>query len=264
MRKQTIGLALGSGGAKGFAHIGVFKALEEHQVKIDVVAGSSMGSMVGAFYAMGMRPTMMEGLATSLKWRHWVDLTVPKMGMVVGDKVRDMVALLTRNADIQETNVPLAIVATDLKSQRSVCFRSGRIADAVRASISIPGIFIPYVWQEGMYVDGGVLDPIPVRAAYALGANVVIAVDVSSNAPVSPPESMADVIWQSLDVMQAFAFSTRNSEADFTVTPDLREVGTSSFHKARQAIAAGYQATIAVMPQILELCATDTKYNSGS
>lgn len=263
MRKHTIGLVLGSGGAKGFAHIGVIKALEEHQIPVDVIAGSSMGSMVGAFYAMGMRPNMMEGLATSLKWRHWLDLTVPKMGMVLGDKVRDMVALLTKNGDIRDAKLPLAIVATELTRQQSVCFRSGRIADAVRASISIPGVFIPYVWQDGVYVDGGVLNPLPIEIAYSLGADVVIAVDVSATTLGTPPESMVDVIMQSLDIMQSHAFSLRNTTATVTISPDLREVGTSNFHKARQAIDAGYEATIKLMPKIIEVSTMTTGYSNG-
>lgn len=250
MGRLTVGVALGSGGAKGLAHIGVLKALAEQNVPIDLVAGSSMGSLVGSLYATGMKPGFMEKLAVSLHWRHWVDLTVPRIGLISGKKIHQLVWTLTRGLNVNDANIPLVIVATELMSRRVVRFRSGPIADAVRASISIPGVFVPYVTKEGVFVDGGVLDRVPVSSAKGLGADIVIGVDVAGGAKDMVPETMLDVIMQSLDLMQEHS-PYRAEAADILIRPDLSHVGTSQFHKAAEAMAIGYEATLAVMEDIM-------------
>lgn len=254
MERHTIGVALGSGGAKGFAHVGVLRALEEHHVPIDVLSGSSMGSLVGALYVMGMRPSFMERLARTLTWRHWVDVTVPRVGLVAGRKVHELVALLTRNATFEQTDIPFAVVATELLSRRLVTFRAGTLADAVRASISIPGVFVPYVHDDGVFVDGGVIERVPISAAKSLGATVVIAVDVAGTHKHSiVPETMLDVVMMSLDAMQEQFIEERLQEADICIRPDLSEIRSSQFHKAGDAVEIGYQATMAEMSRILEV-----------
>jgi NTE family protein len=249
MQGRKLGLALGSGAARGLAHIGVLQALTTHHIPVSAIAGSSMGSLVGALYASGIPPKYMEGLACALRFRHWVDFTVPKMGLISGERIREMVALLTRNEMIEDLPVPLAIVATELLGRKSVTFRAGNAADAVRASISIPGIFVPFVMNGGIFVDGGVLDRVPVEAAYNLGADFVIAVDVGSGRSDYKPESMIDVIVQSLDVMQDFG-TGQSTRADITIVPELDDIGPSQFHKAKQAIDAGYEAVMKVMEQL--------------
>ena len=250
--RPIVGLALGSGGAKGLAHIGVLKALVEHEVPIHVVAGSSMGSLVGAFYATGMRPDFMERLATTLHWRHWVDLTVPRVGLIAGRKIHQLVWTLTRGLDVNESPIPLAIVATELTMRKVITFDSGPIADAVRASISIPGVFVPYVTNSGVYVDGGVVERVPVQAARTLGADFVIGVDVAGLGRSPLPETMLDVVMQSLEIMQEHSNSITVTP-DVLIQPDLSKIGASHFQKARDAIAIGYDATLAVMPSILRL-----------
>jgi NTE family protein len=248
--RPTVGVALGSGGAKGFAHVGVLKALEENGISPSVVAGSSMGSLVGAFYATGMRPDFMERLACTMSWRHWIDLTVPKVGLISGEKIRQMLTVLTRGSKIEDANRRLAIVATELTQRKRVVFTSGLIADAVRASISIPGIFVPYVTPDGVFVDGGVIDRVPVDVAKQLGADVIIAVDVATVQKSSVPENMMDVIMQSLDIMQQHSVDFRSPHASLYIEPDVSHVGTSQFHRAKDAIVAGYEATIEKMEDI--------------
>jgi len=250
LNSPVVGIAFGSGGAKGFAHIGVLKALEEAHIPIDVVAGTSIGSLIGAFYATGMTPHFMERLAQTLRWRHWVDLTVPKMGMIVGDKILNIVSLLTRGLAFEDTNIPLAIVATDLLTRTGVTFGSGPIAKAVRASISIPGVFVPYVTTQGVYVDGGVVERVPVIAARQLGADIVIGVDVGVSTQYAPPETMFDVIMQSLDIMQSQVHATQTPLSDMLIAPDMKSIGTSHFHKVNEAIAAGYEAALHTVPEI--------------
>ncbi|MCL6627602.1 MAG: patatin-like phospholipase family protein [Alicyclobacillus shizuokensis] len=257
MRKRRVALALGSGGAKGFAHVGVLKAFDEHQIQVDVVTGSSMGSLVGAFYVTGMRPDFMERLASSLRWRHWIDLRVPKLGLIGGDKVWEMVKLLTRGLAIEELDRPFAAVATDLVARRAVILRSGLLADAVRASIAIPGVFVPLRKGGQVLVDGGVIERVPVAAARALGADLVIGVDVSTGTRPSVPETMLDVIMQSLDIMQEQLLV--HHPADLLIAPDLSSIGTSHFHKAKEAIRLGYEAAQAKMPDIVALLGSRTE-----
>ncbi|MCY0886911.1 MAG: patatin-like phospholipase family protein [Alicyclobacillaceae bacterium] len=259
----TIGLALGSGGAKGFAHVGVLRALEEHGVRVGVISGSSMGGLVAAFYATGMQPAFMEQLATTLRRRHWIDFTVPKMGMVSGDRVRTMVALLTRQLAIEQANIPLAIVATDLLNRRKVVFKSGSIADAVRASVSIPGVFVPVVHDGGVLVDGGVLDRVPVEVTRELGADKVIAVDVSTNTLPQPPTSLVDVFFQSLDLMQEQVYAGVRQSADVTIVPDVSAVGISQFGKAKIAIEAGYEAALQKINDIDDMLQTVKTLRNG-
>jgi NTE family protein len=253
MAKPTVGIALGSGGAKGLAHIGVLKALEDHGISPEVVAGSSMGSMVAAFYATGMRPDFMERFACTLSWRHWMDITVPKIGLISGEKIRQMLTILTRGSKIEDANRRLAIVATDLTQRKSVVFTSGSIADAVRASISIPGIFVPYVTPDGVFVDGAVVDRVPVDVAKRLGADIVIGVDVATVQKSFLPENMMDVIMQSIDIMQQHTVDFRSPNANVYIEPDLSQVGASHFHKAKEAIAAGYEATCEKINEIHNL-----------
>ncbi|WP_029420557.1 patatin-like phospholipase family protein [Alicyclobacillus macrosporangiidus] len=250
MADTVIGLALGSGGAKGFAHIGVLRALEEHEIPIHVVTGSSMGSLVGALYVTGMRPQFMERLAASLHMRHWLDLVVPKVGLVAGEKVHEMLRLLTHNATFEELERPFACVATDLLHRRKVILNTGNVADAVRASISIPGVFVPVVTEEGVLVDGGVLDRVPVAAARQLGADVVIGVDVSAAHRARVPETVLDVVTMSIDVMQEYSLRAPDNVPDVAIEPDVSDIGTSQFHRSAEAAAAGYAAAVASIPKI--------------
>lgn len=261
--RKTLGLALGSGGAKGFAHVGVLKALEEHGIRPDVVTGSSMGSLIGAFYVTGMRPAFMERLATTLSWRHWIDLTVPRMGLISGQKIHQMVTMLTRRLRFEDVEPRFGVVATELTQRRSVLFASGSIADAVRASIAIPGVFVPYVNADGVFVDGGVLERVPVHACRTLGADVVIAVDVAAVLRSAVPETIMDVIMYSIDVMQQQLVEPRVQHADLRIEPDLSDMGTSQFQRAKEAMARGYEAAMAMMPQIVALAASCRDDGSG-
>ncbi len=258
MAWPTIGLALGSGGAKGFAHIGVLRALEENGIPVGVLAGTSMGALVAALYATGISPHMMEGLAAQLRRRYWLDFTVPKMGLIGGTKVHHLMSLLTHFADFSQTRIPLAIVATDLTQKRLVTFTSGLVADAVRASISIPGVFVPFIHQGGVYVDGGVLERVPVAAARRLGGQVILGVDVAATPRNAAPETIVDVIVQSLDMMQRPLAEVGADAADVWIKPEVGDIGTSHFERVREAAQMGYQATVEQLEQIRVLLGKQT------
>lgn len=256
MKRPKVGLALGSGGARGFAHIGVIKVLEEEGIPIDIIAGSSMGSLVGAFYSAGMNPEMMMKLAVHLKKKYWLDYTVPKMGFVTGEKIKEMVRILTHGKHIEQLDIPLAIVATDLEKGERVVFTQGPIAQAVRASVSIPGIFVPEEVDGRLLVDGGVIDRVPITVAKDLGAGVVIGVDVGMISTEGKLTSIFDVIAQTIQVMEREIFKFRTVEADVMITPSVGQYSATNFTQIEELITAGEEAARRAIDQIKEVLHT--------
>ncbi|KEO81936.1 patatin-like phospholipase family protein [Tumebacillus flagellatus] len=243
MRKPRIGLALGAGGARGFAHVGVLQVLEKMGIEIASIAGSSMGSMVGAFYCNGMDTKYLEQLAVNLKRRHWIDFTVPKMGFVNGTRIMEMVRFLTKGQNIEDLRVPLAIVATDVERGERVVFREGPIDQAVRASISIPGIFIPHRYQGRLLIDGGVIDRVPIHVAREMGADIVIAVDVGLFDRETQVKSIFDVIFQSIEIMEREILRSRMLDADLVIRPDVGHISSTAFTQIDEAVRLGREAT---------------------
>ena len=143
LQRPKIGLALGSGGARGFAHLGVIKVLRDEGIPIDMIAGSSMGAMAGCFYAAGLDTERLYKISKTFKRKYYLDFTVPKMGFIAGKRVKELIRIFTYGKEIQDLDIPIAVVATDVVTGEKVVFKDGPIADAVRASIAIPGIFTP-------------------------------------------------------------------------------------------------------------------------
>ncbi len=178
-----IGLALGSGSAKGWAHIGVIQALNEAEINVDYIAGTSIGALVGAFYAAGKIDTIKQ-TALRLDWKQilsFFDVVFPKSGLIDGKRITDFIRkeIKESNIDISEFHIPFCAVSTDLKSGHEVLISEGSIVDAIRASISIPGIFTPVFKNDGILVDGGLVNPVPVSVARKMGADFIIAVDLN-------------------------------------------------------------------------------------
>jgi len=179
--RPTIGLALGSGSARGLAHIGVIRAIEEAGINVDVVAGTSIGALIGAVYASGHLDTLEQDFRR-IDWRRigtLLDPVFPKSGLIDGRKIAGFVRAHVPLNAIEQLPVPFCAVATDLTNGEEVMIRHGDLIDAVRASISVPGIFSPVRHDGRILVDGGLADPVPVSAARALGADIVIAVDLN-------------------------------------------------------------------------------------
>ncbi|KMY49338.1 patatin-like phospholipase family protein [Peribacillus loiseleuriae] len=239
MREPKIGLALGSGGARGFAHLGVIKVLKEAGISIDMIAGSSMGALVGSFYAAGSDVERLYRLSKAFKRKYYLDFTVPKMGFVAGKKVKELIRVFTYNKRIEELDIPLAIVATDIKKGEKVVFQSGPIAEAVRASISIPGIFVPEKIGDRLLVDGGVIDRVPVSVVRSMGADLVIAVDVSNVKKEIEITSIYDVIMQSLDILQMELTESRKLSSDVMIRPHVENYNSKSFTNINEIITIG-------------------------
>ncbi|RFU63388.1 patatin-like phospholipase family protein [Peribacillus glennii] len=239
MREPKIGLALGSGGARGFAHVGVIKVMKEEGIPIDMIAGSSMGALIGTFYAAGLDIERLYKLARVFKRKYYLDFTVPKMGFISGKRVKELIRVFTYGRRLEELDIPVAVVATDIKRGDKVLFREGPIAEAVRASISIPGIFVPERIGGRLLVDGGVIDRVPVSVAREMGADIVVAVDVAKVKQDQEITSIYDVIIQSLDILQMELVKSREFAADIMIRPPVEKYNSKAFTDISEIISIG-------------------------
>ncbi|UXY14731.1 patatin-like phospholipase family protein [Chitiniphilus purpureus] len=245
-----IGLALGGGAAKGFAHIGVIKMLEASGIKPDFVAGTSAGSVVGALYTSGMNAFALQEESFGLDEAKIRDVSLLSGGLVRGQKLQDYVNQLVRKRPLEKLGVPFAAVATELETGRRVVFTRGNTGMAVRASSSIPGVFEPVLINGKRYVDGGVVSPVPVDAARQLGADLVIAVDISSKANGVAPSNMIGIVNQAIMIMGQKLGEQELSRADVIIRPRVGRIGPSDFEQRNVAILEGEKAALAVLPLI--------------
>lgn len=250
MEHPKIGLALGSGGARGFAHLGVIMALTEAGIPIHLIAGSSMGALVAGFYGAGIDLDRLYKLSTAFKRKYFLDFTVPKMGLISGKKVKEFIKVFTHGKNIEELSIPIGIVATDLLTGEKVVFRDGPVAEAVRASISIPGIFVPEKYNGRIFVDGGVSDRVPVSVAKEMGADIVIAVDVSRVKRNAEITSIYDVIMQSIDIMQAEILNSREIASTVMIRPPVESYSSRAFTNIEEIINIGKEETKKHLSQI--------------
>jgi NTE family protein len=248
--KLRIGLALGGGAAKGFAHIGVIKMLEANGIHPDVVAGTSAGSVVGALYASGMDPFQLQETAFAMDESSIRDVRLFSGGVVQGQKLQDYVNQMVKNRPLDKLSIPFAAVATQLETGQRTVFVRGNTGQAVRASSSVPGVFEPVEINGKHYVDGGVVSPVPVDAARQLGADVVIAVDISTKASGANPVGMINIVGQSISIMGQKLGEQELARADIVIRPNVNQIGSADFEQKNQAILEGERAALAAMPAI--------------
>lgn len=247
-----IGLALGGGAAKGFAHIGVIKMLEANGFTPDMVAGTSAGSLVGALYASGMDAFALQEKAVALDEASIRDLQWSAGGLVKGQKLQDYVNAQVNQRPLEKLGKPFVAVSTRLEDGKRTVFARGNTGQAVRASSSIPGVFEPVLISGQHYVDGGVVSPVPVDAVRELGADIVIAVDISDKPRGQKPGNLLGTMGQSLAIMGQKLGQAELTRADITVRPKVLDMGPADFNQRAQAIVEGEKAALAVMPQIRE------------
>ena len=245
-----IGIALGGGAAKGFAHIGVIKMLEANGFEPVVVSGTSAGSVVGALYASGMNAFEMQSKAVALDEASIRDVRLFSGGLVQGQKLQDYVNAQVNNRPAEKLNKPFAAVATNLETGERAVFVRGNVGQAVRASSSIPGVFEPVKIGSNTFVDGGVVSPVPVDAARQLGADIVIAVDISSKASGRTPTGMLGIVNQSIAIMGQRLGEQELARADVVIRPKVLDIGAADFSQRGTAILEGEKAAMAAMPQI--------------
>lgn len=253
-RTIKIGLALGGGAARGFAHIGVIKALEAQGIVPDIVVGTSAGSVVGALYAAGNAGFALQKMALEMDEAAISDWAVPlfskSSGVLKGEALQAYVNKAVHGAPMEKLKIPFGAVATDLKSGQPILFRRGNTGMAVRASSAVPGVFQPVKIGEHTYVDGGLVAPVPVRFAREMGADFIIAVNISTQTDQQAAISSLEVLMQTFSIMGQRINQFELKEADVVIQPSLGAMGGGDFNGRNRAILAGEQAASALMPQI--------------
>jgi len=247
-----IGLALGGGAARGFAHVGVIQVLEEAGIQPQLVTGTSAGSLVAAIYASGKKGEELQRVALTMEEAAIADWTLPlfSRGMLRGEALARYVNTQVRSRLIEEMPIPLGIFATDLKTGAGVLFQRGDTGTAVRASSAVPAVFQPVKISGRDYVDGGLVSPVPVRAARGMGAELVIAVDISSPPEGSVTDGTLEILLQTFSIMGKSINSLELRDADVVVRPALSGISSGDFSARRRSIEAGRAAMLAAMPQL--------------
>jgi NTE family protein len=254
--RPKIALVLGGGAARGFAHIGVIRELEQEKIPIDMIVGTSVGSLIGAIYAYDANSFDLEWTAFTLEKDDLFDyglLTAfTGMGAAKGDKLEAFVKNKVPVQNIEGLKIPFAAVATDLNRGTRVVLDRGSVAKAVRASSAIPGVFNPVEYQGKLLVDGGVIDNIPVSVARERGADIVIAVDISENVTNFNITNLVDVMLQAVNIMAAENAKHQRKEADVLISPAVGNVGMLDFSQKKRCMQAGIEAAQKAMPEIRE------------
>jgi len=265
LHKRKVGLALSGGAARGLAHVGVLATLEKEGIPIDMIAGTSMGSIIGAFYAAGKDISQITETVVSLNWRRMlslIDFTLPKTGFIKGEKIKNWLNSIIGDIGFEDLKIPFACVATDINTGEEVVIKQGSVVEAVRASASIPVIFTPAKYQGRYLIDGGLVNPVPIRVLKQMGAAFTIAVNVNSyiangtqgnnNGQIENPKApnIFSIVMRMLSIMGYQAAMSGLKEADVTITPKVGHIKPGNFHRARECILQGQQATRHVIPQI--------------
>lgn len=249
-RKPKIGLALGGGAARGFAHIGVIKMLESHGIVPDYVVGTSAGAVVGSLYAGGYDAFAMQKIAVQLDEKIFADWTLGGRGLLKGEALQDFINQHLNKRPLEKLNKPFATVATDLNSGERVVFRTGDTGMAVRASAAVPGVFQPTQFRGRSFVNGGLTSPVPVQAAREMGADIVVAVDISDRPEGQPVNSLAAILWQTTTIMGGIIGANELKGADIVIRPKLRYVKSWDFTARHDAMLEGEKAALAALPNI--------------
>jgi len=248
--KIGLALALGGGAARGFAHIGVIKMLESHGIVPDYVVGTSAGAVVGSLYAGGYDAFAMQKIAVQLDEKIFADWTLGGRGLLKGEALQDFINQHLNKRPLEKLNKPFATVATDLNSGERVVFRTGDTGMAVRASAAVPGVFQPTQFRGRSFVDGGLTSPVPVQAAREMGADIVVAVDISDRPEGQPVDSLAAILWQTTTIMGGIIGANELKGADIVIRPKLRYVKSWDFTARHDAMLEGEKAALAALPNI--------------
>lgn len=252
-RTAKVALVLGAGASKGFAHIGVLKVLESNNIPVHMIVGTSAGSFVGSLYAYGFNAYQLQKMAIAIEKGDIADVGIPDNGFIRGELLEGYVNRMVKNTPIEKMRIPFYAVATNIQSGQEIVFGKGNTGTAVRASCSIPGIFRPVKLGAQMYVDGGVVSPVAVDAARQQGADVVIAVDISSDVDSAQPEGTMETILQSINIMYSKVAKAQLSKADIVIRPKVGHIGSADFLKRHEAIIEGEKAALEALPKIREL-----------
>lgn len=249
-----VALVLSGGAARGFAHVGVIRALEQEKIPIDLIVGTSVGSLIGAIYASDRNSFELEWTAFQLEKDSLFDYgmftAITGMGLAKGAKLEEFVKTKVTTANIEDLKIPFAAVATDLNLGKRVVLDRGPVVKAVHASSAIPGVFEPVRHQGRLLVDGGVTDNIPIGVAREMGADIVIAVDISENVENYNITNLVDVMLQAVNIMFNENVLSHKKDADVLITPAVGKVAMLDFTQKKQCMQAGIEATRKAMPEL--------------
>lgn len=255
-RQPKIALVLGGGSAKGFAHVGVIRALEQEKIPIHMIIGTSVGSLIGGLYAANPNSFDLEWLAFKIDRGDILDFSIvySKFGPVQGAKLENFIEHNVKIKKVEDTRIPFTPVATDLNSGETILLERGSLAKAIRASSSIPGIFVPVSFDNRTLVDGGVTNNVPCDIARAKGADIVIAVNLQKDVKnQAAAESLVDIIAQSISVMMRESSRSKLASADVVIEPDTRNISMFDFTQKKRLMEDGIKAAREAMPKIKAL-----------
>lgn len=242
---KKFGLALGGGSARGFAHIGVLQVLSENNIVPDVISGCSMGALIGGLFASGIELDEIINYARSFSFTQYIDFSLRgNGGFMRGRKIEELISILTKNIGIRQTKIPFCCVAVDICTGELVTFTDGALCKAIRASISIPGVFVPYQLRGRTFIDGQILERLPIDSARILGADIVVAVDVAprGQAHPRPPKNVVETIEWTMQITDWYISSHKETRADLLILPDTYDSTPYSTRDLNSLIECGRAA----------------------
>jgi len=252
--RPGIGLALGGGFARGFAHLGVLKVLEQHHIPVSHIAGTSVGSIFGAAYASGAPLARILAASRTIRFRDIARWSVSRLGLASNHRLADLIERVFESKQFEDMKIPLAVVATDLAAGEPVVFRQGPLVEAIRASCAYPGLFEPIQIGTRCLADGGLVAPVPTQAARQLGASLVVGVSVGhQDESRTSPKNIFQVVARAVAAAQRHQADTWERSADLVIRPDVNGLSWDDFGRASEAIAAGEAAALAALPRIKRL-----------
>jgi NTE family protein len=262
--RPGIGLALGGGFARGFAHLGVLQVLEQHHIPIACIAGTSVGSILGAAYASGAPLARIIATCRTLKFRDIGSWHVSRLGLASNHRLGDLVERVFDAKQFEDLRIPLAVVATDLNTGEPVMLTHGNLVDAIRASCAFPGLFEPVKIGTRCLADGGLVAPVPTRAARDLGADFVLGVSVGiQEGDRESPSNIFQVVTRAVAAAQKHQLEVWERDADLVLRPDVQSFAWDAFDRADEAIAAGAQVTRRALPRIQKYLERSEAGSSG-
>jgi NTE family protein len=263
IKRPRVGLALSGGAARGIAHVGVLRALVENGIPIDCIAGTSAGALVGGIFASGLPLEEIEAIACGLRWRDIGRMTMSRLGVQTNERLEQLLRERLPVTRFEELLIPFAAIVTDLHSGDRIVLRDeGDVPFAIRASCAIPGLYVPVTDEVGrQLVDGGVVSLIPSDVVRSLGADIVIAVDVNAEGAkfLGPSVSILGILLQTMLLVQRTASLHQLSDADVVIAPRVGHIRWDEMARGEELVAAGYEAGIAMLPEIRERIAIASK-----
>ncbi|MEO9966799.1 MAG: patatin-like phospholipase family protein [Reichenbachiella sp.] len=246
---KKIGLALGGGAALGAVHIGVLKALEELDIEVAYITGTSIGALIASLHAFGKTSNEIEDVVTDLKWLDVSGLSLSRYGLLSNDKLGDLINDCIGSVRFEDSNIPLAMIATNITTGEKVIIEKNDVAAGVMASTCIPGVFIPIEIEDQLLVDGGIVENVPISPLRKMGADLIIGIDLNGQHTHKRPENIIEVLLNSFDFTMLTSAKMQNREADILIQPNLSSFNRVDIDQAPQLIDVGYKTALDVLKE---------------